>query len=136
MQGWKDTQKQEFEFLDSKDLRPYIKNYKYVDELFDKVLDDLNKEYLKQCKIPDEELFNWISEDEFLTYICNRYNLTFYEQTRYYLYTQNFEYSNVCENCEFYHKDVESCFAHGPEFERHSPSSKACDDFKFKEENK
>ena len=84
MQGWKETQKQEFEFLDSKDLRPYIKNYKYVDEIFDKVLQDLNEEYLNQCKIPDEELFNWISEDEFLTYICNRYKLTYYEQTRYY----------------------------------------------------
>ena len=38
-------------------------------------------------------------------------------------YAQNGrKFINICENCEFYHKDVESCFAHGPEFERHSPS--------------
>ena len=69
MQEWKDTQKQEFDFLDSKDLLPFILSEPNADNLMDTLEEKFELEYLSSCKIPDEGLFNWITTDEFLDYI-------------------------------------------------------------------
>ena len=133
MLGLKDIQKQEFDFLDSIDLLPFILSEPNADNLMDTLEEKFEIEYLSSCKIADEGLFNWVTTDEFLDYVCKRYNITFWERIEYILNTTPLKKNATCSVCRYYSFDANSCLCKGPELERHSPDDKSCDDFKVKE---
>lgn len=67
-----DIMKQELAFLDSLDLLPYI-GYCSPSLIMDVIYDENNDTYCKNV-LNDDDMFNDISEDEFIDYLEARYN--------------------------------------------------------------
>jgi len=78
---WNKIAQQEYEFLDSKDLLPYINKDKDIYDIVCDIENAFEDEYLSKHE-NDECLFNMISSDEFVNYICNRYKLKTREETK------------------------------------------------------
>ncbi len=78
---WNDEVK--FEWLNTKDLMPYIKKSNRVLDIIDKIEKNLSSEYYEQTGL--EEIFDIIDEWEFTQYLCNRYNLDRYPKIETYL---------------------------------------------------
>ena len=90
MMGWKEVLehvKKEEQFLDTLDLEPLIrqatKDGKSVDDIVRIVEDTYLGEYQKLY--PDAEfVLNYMSNDEFASYIMKRYGMTCYEEVTVY----------------------------------------------------
>lgn len=78
---WHKIEKQEYEFLDSKDLLPYIDKEKDIYDIICDIENAFEDEYLSEHE-NDECLFNMISSDEFADYICKRYNFKLREEIK------------------------------------------------------
>ena len=72
-----------FEWLNTKDLMPYIQKSNRVLDIIEGIEKDLSSEYYEQTGL--EEIFDMIDEWEFTQYLCNRYNLDRYLKTETYL---------------------------------------------------
>ncbi|MBO7212303.1 MAG: hypothetical protein J6V44_15055 [Methanobrevibacter sp.] len=136
MENWQTIQKQEFEYLDSIDLIPYVISETNVDKLMDIIDENFNQDYISKCKLPDEGIFFWMTLDDFLDYICKRYKITYWERTEYLLNVNSLKKDATCKVCRFYSIDCKACLCKGPELESHNPNDKICADFKFKENKK
>lgn len=69
---YKEELEKEFNFLDTIDLIPLIKNNMNIKDL----MDNIEEKYLKDFQkiYPNEEyIFNWMNEYEFETYLEKRY---------------------------------------------------------------
>lgn len=88
---WNRKEKEEYEFLDSIDVRRYLVNGAEVEVCMDAIKQKYNEEYCKKYN-DDYGLFNYIDTDDFLDYIYNRYpDINYYESTstRYYIWNPN-----------------------------------------------
>ena len=75
-------QKQEFDYLDTLDLLPFIGAGERISSVIDNISDEYQEDYLK--KFPNDKfLFNAITVVEFGKYIEKRYGIKFYESTTY-----------------------------------------------------
>ena len=83
---WDKQEKQEYTFLDSIDLEPIIQEMKYetVYNIMRRISDEYEAKYLEQDEVEDVELFFHISEEEFTSYIYNRYGIHAYQVHDYY----------------------------------------------------
>ena len=77
---WEILEKQEYAFLDTKDLLPFITKGKAVHDVMDEIEDKYEKEYLASHP-NDQCLFNVIGDYEFADYIDARYKIRNYEYT-------------------------------------------------------
>ena len=81
--------KDEFEFLDSLDLKPYLKDREDVYKIMDSIKKDHNKEYCNKYN-DDYGFFNYTGTDDFLDYIRKRYpNISYNESITYYIFNPN-----------------------------------------------
>lgn len=82
------------EVLDKIDFLPYIKdaNNKNIIRLMEAVEKDYDNTELTNNKFLEGDTFNWISVDEFLSYLLKRYpkNFDYYEVTEYRVVYNNF----------------------------------------------
>lgn len=78
--------KQEYAFLDSKDLKPIIEENsdKTVYEIMQIIDDIFSEEYIENQEIDDSELFNTIDRYEFAEYINKRYGVKCTEEVEIY----------------------------------------------------
>ncbi|WP_304393188.1 hypothetical protein [uncultured Clostridium sp.] len=79
---WKqvtEMQNKEFEFLDSIDLKPYLKEWADIYDVRDKIEEDYGKDYCEPF------IFNCIDIEEFMDYLKRRYKnkVYFNEHTTY-----------------------------------------------------
>lgn len=65
-------QNDEYEFLDSIDLKPYLKNFANVWNIMNQIQKDHGKNYYEGL------IFNCINEDEFMDYLKKRYGNKIY----------------------------------------------------------
>ena len=68
-----------WEFIDTIDLIPYIEKY---DDMYD-LMEAVNNAYSEQAKdnsSMEGNVFNWITPDELAKYIYNKYNIKYYEK--------------------------------------------------------
>ena len=73
--NWEQLTKQqndEFEFLDSIDLKPYLKDFANVWNIMQKIQEEHGKDYYEGL------VFNCIDEDEFMDYLKRRYGSKIY----------------------------------------------------------
>ena len=83
---WNQKVKDEFEFLDSLDLKPYLKNREDVYKIMDSIKKDHNEEYCNKYN-DDYGFFNYTGADDFLDYIIKRYpDISYNESTTYYIF--------------------------------------------------
>ena len=86
---WKKKERDEFEFLDSIDVRKYLINGMEVTECMNKIKEDHNKEYCEKYN-DDYGFFNYTGTDDFLEYIRKRYpDINYNESITYYIYNPN-----------------------------------------------
>lgn len=84
-------QKQEYDYLDTLDLIPFLNKEETVRDIMDNIEDIHSAAYYEQTvnnpdMIEDEYLFNTISSDEFASYIERRYGIKTYEVTNLYFW--------------------------------------------------
>ena len=77
---WEALEDQEFKYLDTIDLLPFISKDKSVHDVMDEIEDKYEKEYLANHP-NDKCLFNVIGAYEFADYIDARYKIRNYEYT-------------------------------------------------------
>lgn len=77
---WELLERQEYAFLNTKDLLPFISNDKSVHDVMNEIEDKYEKEYLASHP-NDQCLFNVIGGYEFADYIDARYKIRNYEYT-------------------------------------------------------
>ena len=84
-------QKQEYDYLDTLDLTPFLNKEETVRDIMDNIEDIHSAAYYERTvnnpdMIEDEYLFNTISSDEFASYIERRYGIKTYEVTNLYFW--------------------------------------------------
>ena len=81
---WKILQKQEFDYLDTIDLKIIISimRDRSIHEIMGRIEDIYEQAYLR--KNNDECLFSVIDEQDFIDYINKRYGIKYKEKTEYY----------------------------------------------------
>ena len=68
-----------WEFIDTIDLIPYIEKYDDMYDLMEAVNNDCS-EQVKDDPSMEGNVFNWITPDELAEYIYNKYNIKYYEK--------------------------------------------------------
>ena len=71
-----------WEFIDTIDLIPYIEKY---DDMYD-LMEAVNNDYSEQAKdnsSMEGNVFNWIDEWQMSVYILNKYKVRYYETTHF-----------------------------------------------------
>lgn len=88
---WTKKEKDEYEFLDSIDVKKYLVNEANVWDVMDAIKDNHDKEYCKQYN-DSFGLFNYTNTDDFLCYIKRRYpNIGYRESITYYICNPDYE---------------------------------------------
>ncbi len=88
---WTKKVHDEFEFLDSIDVKRYLVDKAEVWDCMDAIKNKFNEEYCKKYN-DDFGLFNYTGTDDFLDYITKRYpDISYNESTRYYIYNPDYE---------------------------------------------
>lgn len=82
---WQKKEHDEYEYLDSIDVKKYLKHNANVWDCMDRIKENHNKEYCEKYN-DDFGLFNYTGTDEFLDYIVKRYpNISYNESIQYYI---------------------------------------------------
>ena len=76
---WRELELQEFAYLDTLDLKPFLQSEESVHSVMDKIEESFQEEY--RNKTGDEYLFNAIGDYEFAQYLKKRYDTNTYEYT-------------------------------------------------------
>ena len=83
---WKKKEHDEFEYLDSIDVKQYLKNNMNVWDCMEHIKDNHNKDYCEKYN-DDYGLFNYTNTDDFLDYITKRYpKIKYNESIHYYIH--------------------------------------------------
>lgn len=86
---WNRKEKEEYEFLDSIDVRKFLIHNKEVYECMIAIKDAYNKNYCEKYN-DDYGLFNYTGESDFIDYIHKRYpDISSNESIRYYIWNPN-----------------------------------------------
>ena len=82
---WQKKEHDEYEYLDSIDVKKYLKHNMNVWDCMNNIEEDHNKLYCEKYN-DDFGLFNYTGTDEFLDYIVKRYpNISYNESIQYYI---------------------------------------------------
>ena len=88
---WLEESKKEYEFLDSIDVKKYLKNKADIWDCIENIKKENDKEYCKQYN-DDFGLFNYISSSDFIDYIRHRYpEIGINESITYYIHNPDDE---------------------------------------------
>lgn len=83
---WQKKEHDEYEYLDSIDVKKYLKNNDNVWDCMDRISKEHNKLYCEKYN-DDFGLFNYTNTDDFLDYIVKRYphTISYNESIQYYI---------------------------------------------------
>lgn len=88
---WAKKEKDEYEYLDSIDVRRYLVDGADVWDIMDTIKDKFNDDYCKKYN-DNYGLFNYTGTDDFLDYIRKRYpDISYHESIKYYIYNPDYK---------------------------------------------
>lgn len=89
---WELGEQLNYNILDKLDLKPYIHQGDSIYNIMENIEDNINIENLEyeiQIMLDDplmqRDIFNWISTEEFMDYLHERYGVMFEERIEYYV---------------------------------------------------